>query len=149
MGVLLEFGLILVLAGLGLSFVLRSNRNRQAGEREAVTVRRVEAYMATIRREGDNPELAAMSEAELRDLLLSSARNLRIESDRRWLVLIGAGVVAVLAAIMVGTEEGLRGFGIALAIAAIVVYGLNEIAMRKAREPLLARGIDIERLRVE
>ena len=149
MGMLFEFGLVLVLVGLGLSFVLRSGRNRATDEREAVTARRVEAYMTTIRREGGDSELAQMSDEELRDLLLSSARNLRIESDRRWYLLAGAGVVAVIAAIMVATQEGLRGFGVALVVGVIVIYALNEIAMRKSREPLLARGIDIERLRVE
>jgi hypothetical protein len=149
MGIVLELGLVVVLVILAASFVTRITRGRVSDEREAITVRRVEAYMTTIRREGQNPELAAMSDPELRDLLLSSARNLRIENDRRWMVLTGAGVVALLAAIMVGTQEGLRGFGVALVIAAIVVYALNEIAVRRSREPLLARGIDVERLRVE
>lgn len=149
MGMLLEFGLVLALIGVVASFLFRSARLRANAEREQVMARRVEAYMTTIRREGGNSELAAMSDEELRDLLLSSARNLRIESDRRWVLLAGAAVIAVLAAIMVATEEGLRGFGVALAVGAIVVYGLNEFAVRRSREPLLARGIDIERLRVE
>ena len=128
---------------------MRGGRSRHSSERDDVTARRVEAYMATIRREGKNPELAAMSDAELRDLLLSGARNLRIDNERRMLVLAGGAVVGVLAAVMVATQDGLRGFGIALVVAAIVLYGLNEILVRRSREPLLVRGIDVERLRVE
>ena len=114
-----------------------------------MTERRVEAYMATIRRERRNPELSAMSDEELRDLLLSGARNFRIDSERRWMVLAGGSVIGVLAAVMVGTQDGLRGFGVALVIAAVVLYGINEILQRKSREPLLAHGIEVERLRVE
>ena len=144
MGVVLEVGLVLVLvAVIARLFVRRPQR--LSDEREAVTVRRVEAYMATIRREGGGSELAAMSDAELRDLLLSSARNLRIENDRRWLALMGASIVGLVAAIL----DGLRGFGIAVVVAAIVVYAFNEIIVRRSREPLIARGIDVERLRVE
>ena len=55
----------------------------------------------------------------------------------------------MLAAIAIGTEEGTRGFGIVLLIAAVVLYGLNEFLGRRAREPLVSRGIDVERLRVE
>jgi len=148
MGVVLEVGLVLVLvAVIARLFVRRPQR--LSDEREAVTVRRVEAYMATIRREGGSSELAAMSDAELRDLLLSSARNLRIENDRRWLALVGASIVGLVAAILVATQDGLRGFGIAVVVAAIVVYAFNEIIVRRSREPLIARGIDVERLRVE
>ena len=149
MGVVLEFGLVLVLLILAGSFVGRLFRSRAANEREAVTERRVEAYMATIRRERRNPELSAMSDEELRELLLSGARNFRIDSERRWMVLAGGSVIGVLAAVMVGTQDGLRGFGVALVIAAVVLYGINEILQRKSREPLLAHGIEVERLRVE
>src|SRR6185312_13649700 len=116
MGIVLEFGLVLVLIGLAVSFAMRAVRHRISDEREAVMERRVEAYMATIRREGSNRELAAMSDEELRDLLLSGARNLRIENERRLYALLGAGIVAVLASVMVATEDGLKGFGIALVV---------------------------------
>jgi hypothetical protein len=149
MGILIEFGLAAVLVALVAGAFMRGGRSRHSSERDDVTARRVEAYMATIRREGKNPELAAMSDAELRDLLLSGARNLRIDNERRMLVLAGGAVVGVLAAVMVATQDGLRGFGIALVVAAIVLYGLNEILVRRSREPLLIRGIDVERLRVE
>jgi len=65
------------------------------------------------------------------------------------MVLLVAAIVALLAAILVATQNGLQGFGIALAIGAVALYGINEVLLRKSREPLLARGIDIERLRVE
>jgi len=57
--------------------------------------------------------------------------------------------VTFLAAIMVGTQDGTRGFAIAIVVGAIVLYGLNEFLGRRMREPLAARGIDVERLRVE
>lgn len=124
-------------------------RRRRSGERDAVMERRVEAYMQTIRREGSNPELAAMSDLELRDLLLSGARNLRIEAERRSYILAAASLVGVIAAIIVGTQDGWRGFAITLVLAAIVIYGIGEYLARRMREPLVSRGLDIERLRVE
>ncbi len=105
--------------------------------------------METIRRERSTPELSAMSDAELRDVLLSGARNLAVENERRWNALVGAGVVAVIVALLVATQNGLQGFGIALVVGAIVLLALNEIFLRRSREPLLARGIDVDRLRVE
>ena len=52
-------------------------------QKQAMTERRVDAYIETIRREKTNPELVAMSDSELRDLLLSSAHNLKVQRDRR------------------------------------------------------------------
>jgi hypothetical protein len=149
MGVVLEFGLVLLLLALGAGAFLRGSQRRVSSEREAVMLRRVDAYMATIRREGTNRTLTAMSDEELRDLLLSGARNLQVDSDRRFIMLTGGALVGVLAAILAATQNGLQGFGITLVVAAIVLYGVNEVMTRKSREPLLARGIDIDRLRVE
>ena len=146
MPVLIEIALGLVLIGLVISFLMRG---RSAAEREGVIERRVEAYMQTIRREASNPELAAMTDLELKDLLLSSARNLRVQAERKWYLLIGAGVLAFFGAILVATQDGTRGFGVSLLVAAVVLYGLNEFFGRRMREPLLERGIDAERLRVE
>lgn len=143
---LFELALVLVLAGIAWSVFVR---RRRGGEREAITERRVDAYMQTIRREASNPELAAMTDIELKDLLLSSARNLRVDAERRTYVLFGAGAVALVAAIVVATQEGWQGFGIALLIAAIGIYGLGEFLSRRMREPLREKGIDVERLRVE
>jgi uncharacterized protein YjiS (DUF1127 family) len=146
MGVVLEFGLVLVLLGLAASYLWRG---RAAAAKQAMTERRVEAYIETIRRERSNPELAAMSDTELRDLLLSSAHNLKVQRDRRLYLLFGGVVVAVIGAILVATEDGSRGFGVALLVGALVLYGINEILGRQMLAPLLAKGIDVERLRVE
>jgi Flp pilus assembly protein TadB len=144
--VLLEVLLALGLVGLLVSYFFRGRRE---AERQEIIDRRVEAYMQTIRREGSNAELAQMGDLELRDLLLSGARNLRIQAERRWYILLGGGVAAGFAAIAIGSQEGMRGFGIVLLIAAVALYGLNEFLGRRMRDPLVSRGIDVERLRVE
>lgn len=146
MAIVLEILLVVGLVGLAASYLLRGRRE---AERQALMERRVEAYMQTIRREAGNPGLAAMTDLELKDLLLSSARNLRVQSERKWYLLVGGGVVAFIAAIMVATQEGTRGFGIAILVGALVLYGLNEFIGRRIREPLQDKGIDAERLRVE
>lgn len=146
MGLLLEF---LLVAGVVGFVIFQLQRGKRNAAREDVLERRVEAYMQTIRRERRNPELVAMTDLELRDLLLSSARNLQVQAERRWMAMVGGGVLAFVAAVMVATEEGTRGFGIALLVGAVVLYGLNEFAGRRMREPMIARGIDIDRLRVE
>jgi hypothetical protein len=146
MGVVLEFGLVLVLVGMALSYLFRG---RVVQQKQAMTERRVEAYIETIRREKTNPELVAMSDSELRDLLLSSAHNLKVQRDRRLYLLFGGVIVALIGAILVATEDGYRGFGIALLVGAAVLYGINEFLGRQMIAPLLAKGIDVERLRVE
>jgi Flp pilus assembly protein TadB len=146
MVVLLEVLVALGLVGLLVSYFFRGRRE---AERQDIIDRRVEAYMQTIRREGGNSELAQMSDLELRDLLLSGARNLRIQAERRWYILLGGGAAALLAAIAIGTQEGTRGFGIVLLVATVALYGLNEFLGRRMTEPLVSRGIDVERLRVE
>ena len=146
MGVVLEFGLVLLLIGMVVSYLFRG---RVVAAKEAMTERRVEAYMETIRREGTNRELTAMSDTELRDLLVSSAHNLKVQRDRRLYLLFGGIVVALIGAILVATEDGYRGFGIALLIGAVVLYGANEFLGRQMIAPLEAKGIDVERLRVE
>jgi hypothetical protein len=146
MFILVEIAAALLIIGGVVTYVLR---NRKDAEREAVTERRVEAYIETIRRERQNPALTAMSDTELRDLLLSGARNLRVQAERKMYLLFGGTVAALLAAVIVATEDGLRGFGIAVLVGAMVLYGLNEFLGRRMREPLEAKGIDVERLRVE
>lgn len=146
MGVVLEVGLVLVLIGLVAGYF---TRGRRIVEKQSLVDRRVEAYMETIRRERTNPELAAMSDTELRDLLLSSAHNLKVQRDRRMYLLFGGIVVALIGAILVATEDGYRGFGVALLIGAIVLYGANEFLGRQMVAPIAAKGIDVERLRVE
>ncbi len=144
--VVLEVLVALGLIGLLVSYFFRGRRE---AERQDIIDRRVEAYMQTIRREGGNGELAKMGDLELRDLLLSGARNLRIQAERRWYILLGGGAAALLAAIAIGTQDGTRGFGIVLLVATVALYGLNEFLGRRMKEPLVSRGIDVERLRVE
>ncbi len=144
--IVIEILLVVALVALGVNYLFRGRREAR---REEQLEQRVSAYMQTIRREGGNSELAAMTDTELRDVLFSSARNLRIQSERKWYLLLGGVIVAFFSAIMVATQDGTRGFGVALLIGAIVLYGINEFMGRRMREPLAARGIDVERLRVE
>jgi len=146
MGVAVEVGLVLILVGVALSYVFRGRRMAQ---QQAMTERRVDAYIETIRRERTHPDLVAMSDTELRDLLLSSAHNLKVQRDRRLYLLFGGVIVALIGAILVATEDGSRGFGIAMVVAALVLYGVNEYLGRQMIAPLIAKGIDVERLRVE
>lgn len=146
MPIIFEIGLLLLLVGGVVSYLMRG---RVATGRQAMVERRVEAYIETIRREASNPELSAMSDTELRDLLLSSAHNLKVQRDRRMYLLFGGVVAAVIGAILVATEEGSRSFGVALLVGALVLYGINEFLGRQMTAPLEAKGIDVERLRVE
>jgi hypothetical protein len=146
MGILLEIGLVVVLIAIFASYAMRG---RLANDKQAMVDRRVEAYMETIRRERSNPDLSAMSDNELRDLLLSSAHNLKVQRERRLYLLLGGVIAAVIGAILVATDEGARGFGIALLVGALVLYGVNEFLGRQMIAPLEAKGIDVERLRVE
>ncbi len=144
--ILIEIALALILVGGVVSYM---TRGRRQASRDTLIDRRVAAYIETIRREGSNAELVAMSDTELRDLLLSSAHNLKVQRDRRLYLLFGGVLVALFGAILVATQEGTRGFGVALVVAALVLYGINEFLGRQMTAPLEARGIDVERLRVE
>lgn len=146
MMLLIEIALVLLGLGLAARWIFGG---RAAADRETVTRRRVDAYMATIRRDSPSDELAQMSDLELRDILLSGARNIRIDRERRVWVIAGTGVLALIAAIVIASEEGVRGFGIALLVGAVAIYGINEYLSRRIREPLRRLGIDTERLRVE
>lgn len=146
MPIIIEIVLALILVG---GVVHYMTRGRRITERGTLIDRRVDAYMETIRREGTNKELVAMSDNELRDLLLSSAHNLKVQRDRRMYLLFGGVLVGLIGAILVATEEGSRGFGIALLVASLVLYGMNEFLGRQMVAPLQQKGIDVERLRVE
>lgn len=146
MPVIIEIVLALILLGGVVSYM---TRGRRLAERGSMIDRRVDAYIETIRREGTNRELSAMSDNELRDLLLSSAHNLKVQRDRRMYLLFGGVLVGLIGAILVATEEGSRGFGVALLVAALVLYGMNEFLGRQMIAPLEQKGIDVERLRVE
>lgn len=146
MPIIIEIVLALILVG---GVVHYMTRGRRVADRHTLIDRRVDAYMETIRREGTNKELAAMSDNELRDVLLSGAHNLKVQRDRRMYLLFGGVLVGLIGAILVATEDGSRGFGIALLIAALVLYGMNEFLGRQMIAPLQQKGIDVERLRVE
>jgi hypothetical protein len=143
---LIELALVLLLLGGGWTLM---SKGRHTDQREALTMRRVDAYIETIRRERRNPELAAMSDTELRDLLHSGARNLRAAEQRRGWTLLGISAASLVAATIMASLEGWVGFGVTAAVGAIVAYGTNEFLNRQMRAPLERRGIDIERLTVE
>lgn len=142
----LQLALVLLLIGGGWTLLTRGKVTK---EREALTLRRVDAYIETIRRERRNPELVAMSDSELRDLLHAGARNFRVASQKREWTLLGVGGVTLFSAIAIASQDGWRGFGIAVVVGAIVAYGLNEFLIRRARAPLEKHGVDVERLTVE
>lgn len=143
---LIEVALVLLLVLGGFKLL---TGGKGTDRREALTLRRVDAYIETIRRERRNSELAAMSDMELRDLLHSGASNLRVARQRRLWTVLGASVVTLTASVVAAEQDGIRGFAIALVVGAIVGYGLWEFLGRRMREPLERRGIDVERLLVE
>ena len=143
---LIELALVLLLIGGGWTML---NRGKQGDKRDSLIMRRVDAYIETIRRERTNAELSAMSDMELRDLLHSGASNLRVARQRRLWTVLGASVVTLTASVVAAEQDGIRGFAIALVVGAIVGYGLWEFLGRRMREPLERRGIDVERLLVE
>jgi hypothetical protein len=143
---LVEIALVLLLLGGGWTML---TRGRQTDKREALTMRRVDAYIETIRRERNNSELVAMSDTELRDLLHSGARNLRAAEQKRGWIVLGAGAASLAVASMFGSQEGWSGFLIAAVVGALVTYGINEFLSRRMRAPLERRGIDVDRLTVE
>jgi hypothetical protein len=143
---LIEIALILLLFGGGLTML---TRGRHSDKRDALTIRRVDAYIETIRRERRNPELAAMSDTELRDLLHSGARNMRIAEQKKGWIVLGIGAATVIAASMAGSQEGLLWFTGVAAVGAIVAYGTHEFLTRRMRAPLERHGVDIERLMVK
>lgn len=146
---LLEIGLVLLVVGGIATYAAKGLRRAGALERQDMTERRVDAYMQTLRRQSPNPEIAAMSDLELRDLLLSGAHNFRVEAERRFWVLLGSALAGILIAILVAAQDGTRGLAISLVVLAVVLYGLNEYLGRRMREPLKSLGLDAERLRVE
>lgn len=143
---LIELALVLLLIGGGWTLF---SRGKRTDERESLTLRRVDAYIETIRRERTNKALVAMSDSELRDLLHSGARNLRIANERKSWVVLGAAAVTLFAGIVAASQDGFRGFAVVLVVGALVTYGLNEFMTRRMREPLERQGVDVDRLKVE
>lgn len=143
---ILALGLGLLLGGGALN---AWNRRRRGAEREALLLRRVDAYIETIRRERDKPALSAMSDTELRDLLHAGALNLRAAQERRLWVLFAVVGATLFAGIVGAINEGFWGFAVALAAGAAAGFGVNEYLARRAREPLEKHGVDVERITVD
>jgi Flp pilus assembly protein TadB len=143
---LIELALVLLLVGGGWTMM---NKGRHTDKREALTLRRVDAYIETIRRERRNGELMDMSDTELRDLLHSGARSLRAAEQKKGWTLLGVSAGTLVAATVMASVEGWVGFGVTAVVGAIVTYGVNEFLNRRMRAPLERRGIDVERLTVE
>lgn len=140
----------LALAGGLIWFVWTTmGRGRRSDRREAMQLRRVDAYIETIRRERRQPELAAMSDSELRDLLHAGALNLRAAEQKRSYALMGTAAITLVAAIIVADQNGWTGFAAVVALGGMIGYGLNEYLGRQMRAPLERRGVDIDRLRVD
>jgi hypothetical protein len=142
----LQIGLVLLLVGGGWTLLTRGRIGR---EREALTLRRVDAYIETIRRERNNRDLMSMTDSELRDLLHSGARNLRAADQKRGWTVLGLAGATLFSAIAVGSNDGWRGVGIVVVVGVIAIYGVNEYLTRRGRAPLEKRGIDIDRLTIE
>ncbi|GHA17069.1 hypothetical protein GCM10007989_10340 [Devosia pacifica] len=146
MGILIQIAIVLLAIGAVLTGFQSKARNRQW---DSLMRRRVDAYIDTIRRERDNPELSAMGDSELRDLLHSGALNMRAARQRRGMVITAGGAITLIAASFAGSEQGWTAFALVVALGALAVYGLNTYLARKARAPLERYGIDVERLRIE
>jgi hypothetical protein len=143
---LLEIGLVLLLVGGGWTYLTRGRRGQ---DKDSLMMRRVDAYIETIRRERSNKDLAAMSDTELRDLLHSGAHNMRVAGERKNWALLGAGGVTLFSGVIAANQNGMGGFAIVMVVGALAIYGLNEFLVRRLRAPLEKRGIDVERIKVE
>lgn len=146
MVILLELALAALLVWVGWTAL---GRGRQSDRRDALTLRRVNAYIETIRRERRQPELAAMSDMELRDLLHAGALSLRAAEQRRSYVLAGGAAITLITGVVIADQNGWTGFAAVLALGGLITYGLNEYLVRQVRAPLERRGIDVDRLRVD
>ena len=110
---------------------------------------RIAAYMATLRRTGDNSALAGMTDMELHDVLGAAMRRLANGQSRKVLLLVLGAVATLLASIVFGVEEGWRMFVATLAVGGIALFGLERVMDRMTRAPIEAQGLDIERLRLD
>ncbi|MBJ7578895.1 hypothetical protein JHC09_13480 [Devosia sp. MC532] len=89
-----------------------------------------------------------MSDSELRDLLHAGATNLKVAEQRRNLAVTGIGLVTVIIAAALGSQEGWVAFLASAAVGALVGYGTSVYLSRTAKAPLEKRGIDVDRLQV-
>ncbi|SDG49654.1 hypothetical protein [Pelagibacterium luteolum] len=109
---------------------------------------RADSYMASLEREGVPEAMAAMGDAERRDVLLAAGREVRAESDKRFYIATIGGIIAFFVALGFAIEgAGTRDFVIALLIAVAALYGLNVFLYRTFKSRMAGRGIDIDRLK--
>ena len=108
---------------------------------------RVDAYLTSLEREGIPEPLDTMGSDERREMLIAAARQVKVESDRRFYIAAIGGIVAFFVALGFAIEgAGTRDFVITLAIGAAVIYGVNTVLYRNLKSKLAARGIDLERI---
>ena len=109
---------------------------------------RADAYMSSLEREGLPETLEPMSAAERRDVLISAAREVRAESDKRFYIAALGGILAFFIALGFAIEgAGTRDFVITIAAAAAILYGIVTVLYRSFKGRMAARGIDIDRLK--
>ncbi|WP_127145271.1 hypothetical protein [Pelagibacterium montanilacus] len=121
-----------------------------AARRDKQLQARVEAYEAGLAHEGMPEALGALTHQERQQTLLAAARQVQAESDRRFYISTIGGILAFFVALGFAIEgEGTRDFVITLVIAAAALYGINVVLQRSFRSRMEARGIDIERLRID
>lgn len=145
MAILLYAAIVLaVIAVIGNLMLHKWNAERN----EKRITERVDSYMASLDQQGMPPELGELAAQERRDVLLAAGREARVESDKRFYVVVVGGILAFFTAIGFGIEgAGMRDFVITLAIAGVVIYGINTYLYRSFRGRLAARGIDLDRLK--
>jgi hypothetical protein len=146
MAYLAEIGFI-VLAIVAIVLFARSGKN--SARIEEIGNERIKAYMTTLKRTGGNPELAAMTDDELRDILAAAMRRLATGQSRKLLLLVLGAIATLLAGIVFGIEEGWRAFAATIAVGGIALYGLERVMDRMTRAPIEAQGLDVERLRLD
>ena len=143
---LAEIGFI-ILAIVAIVQFARAGRN--ATKLHEIAEERIAAYVATLRRTGDNPDLAAMTDAELHDILGAAMRRLAAGRSRKFLLLVLGAVAVMITSIVFGVEDGWRGFAATVAVGGLALYGLERVLDRATRAPLEDQGLDIERLRLD
>ncbi|WP_196257930.1 hypothetical protein [Pelagibacterium limicola] len=108
---------------------------------------RADAYLNAMEHEGVPDPLAAMAKDEQRYTLISAARQVKAESDKRFYVGAIGSIVTFFVALGFAIEgAGTRDFVITIAIGAVVLYGINTVLYRNLKARLADQGIDIERI---
>jgi hypothetical protein len=135
------------LVALGVVILMVVTTKKRSISAEGLMAQRVEAYKATLRREGGIFD--KMSDLELTDVLTATARTMRSQAERRWIMLVGGAALGFFAAIFVGTQQGTQGFVLTLVGSAAVLYGLHQYVGRRLRDVAERQGLDPDRLLVD